>query len=128
MADLSRQRLRASKELIAQIHRSVDAYIIGTANGSLNSGNCDRVVQDLKQVLGGTVVAEPAAFLLDSPHGRALIVFYAIGAGTALTSSTTLRAYSAPGNRIKRAGTTSSDMDSYGNLWAKQLHPPRASS
>ena len=52
MASLKAQRLRASNELIAQIHRSVDAYIIGTANGSLSQNNRNRVEQDLKQILG----------------------------------------------------------------------------
>jgi len=124
MANLNAQRLRASNELIAQMHRAVDAYIISTANGSLSENNRNRVEQDLKQILGETAVAEPASFLLDSPQGRALIVFYAIGAGTAMTSSTTLPAYRVSGNHFKLAGTTGSDMDSYGNLWAKQLHSP----
>ena len=124
MANLKAQRLRASNELIAQIHGAVNAYIISTANGSLSENNRNRVEQDLKQILGETAVAEPASFLLDSPQGRALIVFYAIGAGTAMTSSTSLRAYRVSGKHFKLAGTTGSDMDSYGNLWAKQLHSP----
>jgi hypothetical protein len=117
------QRLRASKGLVAQIHQAVDTYIIGTSDGHVGI-NRDRMARDLKQILGDTVVSEPAAFLLESPHGRSLVVFYAIGAGTAMTGSTTLRAYQLSGNRATLAGTTGSDMDGYGDLWVKRLSSP----
>jgi len=87
--------------------------------------NPDRMVRDLKQILGDTVVSEPAAFLLESPHGRSLVVFYAIGAGTAMTGSTTLRAYQLSGNRAKLTGVTGGDIDGYGNLWVKKLTSPQ---
>lgn len=121
MAGLNAQRLRASNEFVAQIHQSVDAYMVGTLNGHVVGISTHRVAQDLKQILGKTAVAEPAAFLLESPHGSTLAVFYAIGAGTAITSSTTLRAYDVSGNQVKLAGATGSDMDGYGNLWVKRL-------
>src|SRR5271169_747542 len=91
MASLNAQRLRASNGLVAQIHQAVDAYIIGTSNGHVVGINPDRMARDLKQILGDTAISEPAAFLLESPQGRALVLFYAISAGTAMTSSTTLR-------------------------------------
>ena len=124
MASLNAQRLRASNEFVVQIHQSVDAYMVGTLNGHIEGIRPHRVAQDLKQILGETAVAEPAAFLLESPHGRMLLVFYAIGAGTAMTSSTTLRAYQLSGKRVQLAGTTGGDMDGYGNLWVKQLRSP----
>jgi len=125
MESLNSQRFRASKGLVAQIHQAVDAYIIGTSNGHVVGINPDRMVRDLKQILGDTVVSEPAAFLLESPHGRSLVVFYAIGAGTAMTGSTTLRAYQLSGNRAKLTGVTGGDIDGYGNLWVKKLTSPQ---
>jgi len=124
MESLNSQRLRASKGLVAQIHQAVDNYIMGTSNGHVVGINRDHMARDLKQILGDTVVSEPAAFLLESPHGRSLVVFYAIGAGTAMSGSTTLRAYRLSGNRAALAGTTGSDMDGYGNLWVKRLSSP----
>ena len=102
----------------------MDAYVVGTLNGHVVGISPHRVAQDLKQILGETAVADPAVFLLESPHGRTLVVLYAIDAGTAMTSSTTLRGYEVSGNRVNLAGTTGSDMDGYGNLWVKQLRSP----
>jgi len=127
MADLRAQRLRASNQVVMQIHQVVDAYVIDPANGDLGESEGNHLVHDLKQILGEAEATEPAAFLLDSPHGRALVLFYAIEAGGG-ASSTTLRAYQKSGNRLHLADVTGSDLDSYGNLWVKRLNasePPR---
>jgi|SRR5271166_1364304 len=121
MERLEAQRERASKEVVAQVHRAVDAYVLDTTDG-MGESERNHVVNDLKQILGETAVIEPTAFLLDSPHGRTLVLFYSIGAGDG-ASSTTLRAYQNSGNRLHLADVTGSDMDSYGNLWIKRLTP-----
>jgi hypothetical protein len=122
MADVQAQRMRASNEIVTQIHRAVDAYVLDTTDGNLGGSDRNRVVNDLEQILGETAVAEPAAFLLDLPHDRALVLFYAIGAGATRGSSATLRAYRKAGNRLQLADITGSDMDSEGNLWVKRLN------
>jgi len=121
MASLNTQRLRASNKLVEQMHQAVDSYIIGTTNGHVAKISPDRLALELKEILGDAAVSEPAAFLLESPHGRVLVAFYAISAGTAMTSSTTLRAYQLSGTRAKLAGIAGGDMDGYGNLWVKKV-------
>lgn len=116
--NLEAQREQASKEVVAQIHRVVDAYMLETTDGMTESEGV-HVVNDLKQILGETAVIEPAAFVMHWPRGHALVLFYSIGAGGGASSSTLL-AYLKSENRQRLVDVTGSDMDSYGNLWVRR--------
>jgi hypothetical protein len=121
-------RITASmNEVASQMERAIDNYIVRTVNPKHADLDRQLVAQDLKQILGEVAVGAPSAFVLDSPHGRSLIVAYTLGKGFAMgpgATSVVLRSYHATDKGLKVGDTTGEDMDGYANVSVKTLPSP----
>jgi hypothetical protein len=114
-------------EVALQMERAIDNYIVRTVNPKHADLDRQLVAQDLKQILGEVAVGAPSAFVLDSPHGRSLIVAYTLGKGFAMgpgATSVVLRSYHATDKGLKVGDTTGEDMDGYANVSVKTLPSP----
>jgi hypothetical protein len=114
-------------EVASQMQREIDNYVVRTVNPKHADLDCKSVVQDLKQILGEVAVGAPSAFVMDSPHGRSLIVAYTLGKGFAMgpgATSVVLRSYRATDRGLNVGDTTGEDMNGYANVSVKTLPSP----
>jgi hypothetical protein len=122
----ARQKKQAGQELVSQILDLLDQFITQTVSPRIGEQEYKRLTVNLKTVLGENAndLVSPAAFILDSPQQCSLIVVYAVSSSAAVGSVTTIRAFTAAGNRLRLTAVTGGDMDSYGNLSVKKLPSP----
>jgi len=114
----------AIDRIIAEMQIILDDYIvraIPTIGPDLDSAS---VAYDLGLILEGVTAQPPQAFLVRSPKGNSIVVFYGLKKSMMSTSSV-LRAYVASAKGLKFSDSTGSDMDDYFILDTKELHSPR---
>jgi hypothetical protein len=115
----------ALDRVIAEVETSLDDYIVKTVRITDPNLASASAADDLGLILQDEAVQPPAAFILRSPKGNSLLVFYGLNRGMSLTSTSVLRVYAAGANGLRLSDSTSADMDDYGNLEVRELHSPK---
>lgn len=107
-----------------EIEKSLDDYIEHTTQTSDPNLDSAALAKDLRLILQGEAAHPPTTFVLRSPKGSSLLVFYGLQTGS--STSTTLRAFISGAKSLELSDSTGSDMDDYGNLEVKELPSPGA--
>jgi hypothetical protein len=124
--DIAIAKDAALDRVIAEIQMSLDDYIVRTVRTTDSNLNSASVSEELGLILQDEAVQPPAAFVLRSPKGNSLLVFYGLNRGMSPTSTTVLRAYVADAESLRLSDSIGTDMNDYVNLEVKELHSPKS--
>lgn len=111
----------------AAIRHCIRRYVEKSVRGDDFKGSRAAMMQGLKTILPGDLGKPPLSFVLNSPSGRSLIVFYAFGTGVmagTYASGTVLDAFHVDAKGLSFVDSTGSDMNGYVGIKVKELPSP----